>query len=62
MLPIAIGGKRARMTPCTMQVNVGYVNGYIRGAVVYVHITWILYRTELGLCGLRVRWPVMDYR
>ena len=23
-------------------------------------ITWILYRTELGLCFLRVRWPVIS--
>ena len=34
--------------PCAMDVNTGHVNGYIGEAVVYMHITWILYRTELG--------------
>ena len=59
-------GKRARwqenhfqlITPCTMDVNARHVNDYIWEAVVYVPITWILYRTELGLrfCSLVGRW------
>ena len=36
-----------------MDANAGHVNGYIREAVVCMHITWILYQTELGLRGLR---------
>ena len=27
----------------------------------YVPIMWILYQTELELCFLHVRWPVMEY-
>ena len=44
-----------------MDVKARHVNDYISEAVVYVLITWILYRTELGLRFLRVRWPVMEY-
>ena len=44
-----------------MDVNTKHVNDYICEAVVCVPITWILYRTELGLRFLRVRWPVMEY-
>ena len=35
--------------PCTMDVNARNVNDYIYVTIVYVPITWILYRTELGL-------------
>ena len=62
VLPIAIRGKRMQerkpfqlIMPCTMDVNARNVNDYIGEAVVYVPITWILYRTELGLSFLRVR-------
>ena len=43
-----------------MDVNAKHVND-ICEAVVYVPIAWILYRTEVGLRFLRVRWPVMEY-
>ena len=49
------------ITPCTMDVNARHVNDYIREAVVYVPIMWVLYWTELGLRFLHVRWPVMEY-
>ena len=35
------------ITPHTMDVKAAYVDGYIWEAVVYVHIMWILYQTEL---------------
>ena len=44
-----------------MDVNTRHVNDYICEAVVYMPITWILYRTELRLCFLHVRWPVVEY-
>ena len=43
-----------------MDVNARHVSDYICEAAVYVPITWILYRTELGLRFLHVRWPVME--
>ena len=45
--------------PCTMDVNARHVSDYICEAVVYVPIMWILYRTELELRFLHVRWPVI---
>ena len=54
------------ITPSAMIVNLdinsGHVNGYVWKAVMYVHHTWILYRTELGLSFLHVRWHGMEYR
>ena len=44
------------ITSCVMDVNAGHVNGYIWEAVVYVHIMWILYWSELGLRGLLMWW------
>ena len=50
--------------PCTMDVNARHVNGsrngYIWETVAYMHIMWFLYRTELGLHCLHIRWPVME--
>ena len=37
------------ITTYAMDVNAEHVNGYIREAVLYVHITWILCWTELKL-------------
>ena len=48
------------ITPYTMHVNTGHVNGYIWEAVMHLNITWIFYWTELGLSGMRIRWPVME--
>ena len=60
MLPIVIRGKCVCMrenhfqliTPFVIHVNTGHVNGYIWETVMYVHITWICYWAELGLCGV----------